>query len=249
MLHLSILEKRAFVLCGGKIVTVNTSAQQEFKLTAEAVKEKLTSRSRVLMLNYPNNPTGAIMTYEDWLPIVELVKTHNLIVISDEVYSELTYDRTHVSIASVPGMLDRTIVINGFSKAFAMTGWRIGYACGQGELIAAMLKIHQYTTMCAPVLGQIAAMESLRNGLGEKDRMIVAYRERRDYFVKGLRERVVLSYAGGNVLRLSFHCRYRIKLRTVCTSVAKRNRSWSCSRVRVWRRRGGLCPLLLLSCS
>ncbi|BBH20470.1 aminotransferase [Paenibacillus baekrokdamisoli] len=174
---------------GGKIVTVNTSAQQEFKLTAEAVKEKLTSRSRVLMLNYPNNPTGAIMTYKDWLPIVELVKAHNLIVISDEVYSELTYDRTHVSIASVPGMLDRTIVINGFSKAFAMTGWRIGYACGQGELIAAMLKIHQYTTMCAPALGQIAALESLRNGLGEKDRMIVAYRERRDYFVKGLRER------------------------------------------------------------
>ncbi|MVP02024.1 aminotransferase class I/II-fold pyridoxal phosphate-dependent enzyme [Paenibacillus lutrae] len=174
---------------GGKIVTVNTSAQKEFKLTAEAVKEKLTSRSRVLMLNYPNNPTGAIMTYEDWLPIVELVKEHNLIVISDEVYSELTYDRTHVSIASVPGMLDRTLVINGFSKAFAMTGWRIGYACGQGELIEAMLKIHQYTTMCAPALGQIAALESLRSGLTEKDRMITAYRKRRDYFVKGLRER------------------------------------------------------------
>ncbi|RXZ76718.1 aminotransferase class I/II-fold pyridoxal phosphate-dependent enzyme [Paenibacillaceae bacterium] len=173
---------------GGKVVPVRTSAQQHFKLTAEALKEKLTPQSRVLMLNYPNNPTGAVMTYEDWLPIVELIKEYNLIVLSDEVYSELTYERKHVSIASVPGMMERTIVINGFSKAFAMTGWRIGYACGQGELIAAMLKIHQYTAMCAPALGQIAALESLRNGLEEKDRMIAAYRERRDSFVRGLRE-------------------------------------------------------------
>lgn len=175
-------------LHSGKVVEVETSADQQFKLTAQALQEKITPRSKVLMLNYPNNPTGAVMTEQDWQPIAELVIKHNLIVISDEIYAELTYGQQHASIASQPGMKERTIVISGFSKAFAMTGWRVGYACGNRELIAGMLKIHQYTAMCAPVLGQIAAIESLRSGLEAKDEMKAAFDGRRKMFVKGLRE-------------------------------------------------------------
>ncbi|WP_277755904.1 aminotransferase class I/II-fold pyridoxal phosphate-dependent enzyme [Paenibacillus luteus] len=175
-------------LNGGKVIEVETFAKDDFKLTAEALKAGLTPRSKVLIINYPSNPTGAMMTYEDWLPIAKVVEDNNLIVISDEIYAELTYDSKHVSFATLPGMKDRTLLISGFSKAFAMTGWRIGYACGNQELIAAMLKIHQYTVMCAPIIGQIAAIESLRNGLGEKDRMMESYNQRRRMFVKGLRE-------------------------------------------------------------
>ncbi|MFC7680193.1 aminotransferase class I/II-fold pyridoxal phosphate-dependent enzyme [Paenibacillus sp. GCM10028914] len=175
-------------LYGGKVVEVETSADQQFKLTAQALQEKITPRSKVLMLNYPSNPTGAVMSEQDWAPIAKLVLENNLIVISDEIYAELTYGQQHVSIASLPGMKDRTIVINGFSKAFAMTGWRVGYACGTKELIGALLKIHQYTVMCAPVLGQIAAIESLRSGLEAKEEMKATFDARRQMFVKGLNE-------------------------------------------------------------
>lgn len=175
-------------LGGGKPVAVETFAEDQFKLTAESLKAKLTPRSKVLVLCYPNNPTGGIMTREDWLPIAKIVEERNLVVISDEIYAELTYGSTHVSFASLPGMKDRTLVVSGFSKAFAMTGWRVGYVCGHRELISAMLKIHQYTLMCAPILGQIAAIESLRNGLEEKDRMIASYNKRRKSFVQGLRQ-------------------------------------------------------------
>lgn len=175
-------------LSGGKVLEVETFAKDDFKLKAEALSRQITPRSKVLILNYPNNPTGGIMTAEDWLPIARIVEENNLIVIVDEIYAELTYDHTHVSFASIPGMQERTLLISGFSKAFAMTGWRIGYVCGNRELIAAMLKIHQYTVMCAPILGQIAAVESLRNGLEEKDHMIESYGQRRRMFVRGLRE-------------------------------------------------------------
>lgn len=175
-------------LGGGIPIGVETIAENQFKLTAEAITAKLTAKSKVLILCYPNNPTGGVMTYEDWLLIAKLVTEHNLIVISDEMYAELTYDQQHVSFATLPGMKDRTILISGFSKAFAMTGWRIGYACGHPELMAAMMKIHQYTVMCAPVMGQIAALESLRNGLQEKDYMIESYNQRRRLFINGLRE-------------------------------------------------------------
>lgn len=175
-------------LHGGQVVEVKTAPEERFKLTARALAEVLTPRSKVLVVNFPNNPTGAVMTEEDWLPVAELAVRNDLIVISDEVYAELTYGARHVSIASLPGMKERTIVINGFSKAFAMTGWRIGYACGGRELIGGMLKIHQYTAMCAPVLGQIAAVESLRNGLEAKETMKAVFDERRRMFVKGLRE-------------------------------------------------------------
>ena len=175
-------------LGGGRPVGVETHAEHQFKLRADALRAKLTPRSKVLVLCYPNNPTGGIMTYEDWLPIARLVEERNLVVISDEIYSELSYGDKHVSFASLPGMKERTLVVNGFSKAFAMTGWRVGYACGPRELIAAMLKIHQYTVMCAPIMGQVAALASLRVGMEEKDRMIESYDRRRRAFVQGLRE-------------------------------------------------------------
>ncbi|MCP3794216.1 aminotransferase class I/II-fold pyridoxal phosphate-dependent enzyme [Paenibacillus sp. CH40] len=173
-------------LHGGKIVEVAATAEEQFKLTPQALQAAITPHSKVLMINYPCNPTGTVMTEQDWLPITELIIKHNLVVISDEVYAELTYGRKHVSIASLPGMKERTIVISGFSKAFAMTGWRVGYACGPHELIAGMLKIHQYTAMCAPTIAQIAALESLRHGLAAKDEMIASYNERRKLFVAGL---------------------------------------------------------------
>jgi aminotransferase len=175
-------------LGAGTPVPVETRAEDGFKLTAQALLEKITPRTKVLVLCYPNNPTGAVMTYEDWLPVARVVREYNLIVISDEIYAELTYGGKHTSIASLPGMKERTLLVSGFSKAFAMTGWRIGYVCGHRDLIAAMLKIHQYTIMCAPILGQIAALESLRIGLEEKDFMIESYNQRRQLMVTGLRE-------------------------------------------------------------
>lgn len=172
-------------LCGGVSVGIETFAKDDFKLQADALRNMITPRSKVLILSYPSNPTGGIMTYDDWLPIAKIVEENDLIVISDEIYGELTYGSKHVSFASMPGMRDRTIVVSGFSKAFAMTGWRMGYACGHPDLIAAMLKIHQYTVMCAPVMGQIAALEALRNGMDEMEQMKESYNQRRRLIVKG----------------------------------------------------------------
>ncbi|MFC6331681.1 aminotransferase class I/II-fold pyridoxal phosphate-dependent enzyme [Paenibacillus septentrionalis] len=175
-------------LSGGVSVGIETYAKDQFKLTAEALEKTITPRSKVLILCYPSNPTGGIMTYEDWLPIAKVVEEHDLIVISDEIYAELTYGSKHVSFAAMPGMKDRTILVSGFAKAFAMTGWRLGYACGHPDLIAAMLKIHQYTVMCAPVMAQYAAIEALTNGLEEKDRMVESYNQRRRLVVQGFRD-------------------------------------------------------------
>ncbi|RAU97622.1 aminotransferase class I/II-fold pyridoxal phosphate-dependent enzyme [Paenibacillus sp. YN15] len=173
---------------GGVAVGIETFAKDGFKLTAESLKAKITPHSKVLILCYPNNPTGSVMTYEEMLPIAKLVEEHDLLVISDEIYAELSYDRNHCSFASLPGMKDRTLLVSGFSKAFAMTGWRMGYICGHRELIAAMLKIHQYTVMCAPIMGQVAALEALKNGMEEKDRMMESYNQRRRLVVKGFRD-------------------------------------------------------------
>lgn len=175
-------------LSGGKAVGIETFAENGFKLTAEQLEKHITPRSKVLVVSYPSNPTGGIMTYEDWLPIARLVEKHDLIVIADEIYAELTYEGNHASIASLPGMKDRTIVVSGFSKAFAMTGWRLGYACGHPDLIAAMLKVHQYTVMCAPIMGQIAALEALNHGMEEKDKMVESYNQRRRLIVQGFRD-------------------------------------------------------------
>lgn len=175
-------------LSGGVAVGIETFAEDAFKLRAEQLKAVITPRSKVLILCYPSNPTGGVMSYDDWLPIAKLVEEHDLIVISDEIYAELSYGQKHVSFAAMPGMRDRTILVSGFSKAFAMTGWRMGYACGHPEIISAMLRIHQYTVMCAPIMGQVAALEALTNGMEEMERMIESYNQRRRLVVKGFRE-------------------------------------------------------------
>lgn len=175
-------------ITGGKPVGIETFAKDQFKLTAQSLKAAITPRSKILVLCFPSNPTGATMTYEDLLPIARLVEEHDLLVISDEIYAELSYAQKHVSFATLPGMKDRTLVVSGFSKAFAMTGWRMGYMCGHPELISAMLKIHQYTVMCAPVMGQIAALEALKSGLQDKDQMVEAYNQRRRLVVQGFRD-------------------------------------------------------------
>ncbi|GIP04648.1 aminotransferase [Paenibacillus lautus] len=173
-------------LNGGTVVELELSAEHGFKLTADALQQAITPRTKAIVVNFPSNPTGAVMTHEDWLPMARLAVEHNLVVISDEMYAELTYSGTHTSVASLPGMRERTVIIGGFSKAFAMTGWRVGYLCGDAGLVGAMVKIHQYTALCAPIMGQIAAIECLKNGLGDRDVMRQAYDERRQMFVQGL---------------------------------------------------------------
>ncbi|MFD1957853.1 pyridoxal phosphate-dependent aminotransferase [Paenibacillus thailandensis] len=175
-------------MAGGSIVHVETDEEHSFKLTAEALKKAITPRSKMLIVNFPSNPTGAVMTYEDWLPVAKLVIEHDLIVLSDEMYAELTYGQKHASPASVPGMRDRTVVISGFSKAFSMTGWRVGYACGNRELIGSMMKVHQYTALCAPTLGQVAAIACLRHGLEDMQYMKEEFGRRRRMFVRGLEQ-------------------------------------------------------------
>ncbi len=152
------------VMAGGVPVPIRMREEDEFKLTVDNVKPLLNSKTKAILVAFPNNPTGAIMTKSELKPIVDLLLETNVMVISDEIYSELTYLDNHVSIASFDGMWERTIVINGFSKSFAMTGWRIGYACGPTPIIDIMLKIHQYTMLCAPIMGQAAALEALRFG-------------------------------------------------------------------------------------
>lgn len=177
--------KPTAVLAGGVPVTLQTTVENEFRLTAEEVEAAITPKTKILVLSYPNNPTGAIMTYQELKAISEVVEKHDLIVISDEVYDEMTYEGTHTNFASLPGMRDRTILLNGFSKAYAMTGWRIGFACGNEAFISAMTRIHQYTMLCAPITAQMAALEALRNGEEEKDKMVAEYNRRRKLVVEG----------------------------------------------------------------
>lgn len=175
-------------LLGGKVVGVSLYEKNAFRLKAEDLEKVITPRSKLLILNYPHNPTGAIMEKEDLLPIAEIAKKHDLYVVSDEIYSELTYGKKHFSIAALPGMKERTIYISGFSKAFAMTGWRLGYICAPKEAIAHMRKIHQYCTLASPTISQYAAVEALHNGQDETDKMKRAYDERRHYLIKALKE-------------------------------------------------------------
>ncbi len=175
------------ILANGVPVTIPLQEKNEFKLTAEELERYITPKTKILVMPFPNNPTGAIMTKEDLEPIVEVVKKHDLFVISDEIYSELTYGSKHVSIASFEGMKERTILINGFSKAFAMTGWRLGYACGPKEIIEQMVKIHQYAIMCAPTNSQYAAVEALRNCDAEVQEMMEAYNQRRRFLMSEFR--------------------------------------------------------------
>lgn len=171
------------VLANGVPVVIPLKQENEFKLTAEELEAAITPKTKLLVLPFPNNPTGAIMTKEDLEPIAEVVKKHDLYVLSDEIYSELTYKYDHVSIASLPGMRERTLVINGFSKGFAMTGWRLGYICAQKRIAEQMLKIHQFAIMCAPTNSQYAAIEGLRNCEDEVQEMRTAYNQRRRFLL------------------------------------------------------------------
>ena len=172
----------------GKPVPLLTYDADEYRLRPDILRNAITPHSKVLILPFPNNPTGGIMKAEDLQALVDIIIKNDLIVLSDEIYAELTYEGEHVSIASFPGMRDRTIVFNGFSKAFAMTGWRIGYACGHPDIINAMNKIHQYTIMCAPIMAQMAAIEALRHGEGEMRKMVENYNYRRKLMLNGFRQ-------------------------------------------------------------
>ena len=176
------------ILAGGVPVIIDLKAENEFRLTAEELEAAITDKTKCLILAFPNNPTGAIMTKEDLEKIAKVIIEKDIIVISDEIYAELTYDREHVSIASLPGMQERTILINGFSKAYAMTGWRLGYACGPANIIGQMTKIHQFAIMCAPTTSQYAAVEALKNGDEDVKEMREAYNQRRRYLVNAFRE-------------------------------------------------------------
>lgn len=176
------------VLAGGVPVPVPTYEKDDFRLTAEVIKSLITPKTKAIVFCYPNNPTGAVMEEQDLKEIAEVLRQREILVITDEVYSELVYGIKHTSIASLPGMAERTVVINGFSKAFAMTGWRLGFACGPVELIDAMKKIHQYVIMCAPTMSQWAAIEALENGRPEVEKMVAEYNRRREVIVGGFRK-------------------------------------------------------------
>jgi aminotransferase len=175
-------------LTHGVAVPVSCAAEQGFSLTAEALESAVTPRSKVLVLNFPTNPTGGTLTRAGLLKIAEVVLRHNLLVITDEIYSELTFEGAHVSVASLPGMRERTLFLHGFSKAYAMTGFRIGYACGPAELIEAMLRIHQYSMLCASVISQEAALEAIQHGEEDTAEMREQYRARRNFIVSAFNE-------------------------------------------------------------
>ncbi len=177
------------ILAGGTPVVIELEEKDEFRLTPEKLLEKITPRTKLLVLPFPNNPTGAVMHREDLEKIAKIVEEKDLFVLSDEIYSELTYgEEDHVSIAALPGMRERTVLINGFSKSYAMTGWRLGYACAPAEVLKQMLKIHQYAIMCAPTTSQYAAVEALRNGDEDVKHMREAYDQRRHYLMHAFEE-------------------------------------------------------------
>ena len=176
------------ILAGAKPVIINLKAENEFRLTAEELLEAITDKTKILVLPFPNNPTGAIMEKEDLEKIAKVIIEKDIFVMSDEIYAELTYKDKHISIVSIPGMQERTILINGFSKAYAMTGWRLGYACGPKEIIKQMTKIHQYAIMCAPTTSQYAAVEALKNGDADIKEMKTAYNQRRRFLMNAFKE-------------------------------------------------------------
>ena len=176
------------ILANAVPVIIDLKAENEFRLTAQELEDAITDKTKIVVLPFPNNPTGAIMEQKDLEAVAEVIIRHDLFVISDEIYAELTYKGRHVSIAEIPGMWERTVLINGFSKTYAMTGWRLGYACAPAAIIAQMLKIHQFAIMCAPTTSQYAAVEALKNGDGDVAMMREQYNQRRRYLVNAFRE-------------------------------------------------------------
>ena len=176
------------ILAGAVPVIIDLKPENEFRLTAQEIEDAVTDKTKVIVLPFPNNPTGAIMEKSDLEAVAEVIVKHDLYVISDEIYGELTYKGKHISIATMPGMQERTILINGFSKAYAMTGWRLGYACGPANIIAQMTKIHQFAIMCAPTTSQYAAIEAIKNGDADIARMRESYNMRRRFLLNSFRE-------------------------------------------------------------
>jgi len=175
------------IMAGGKPVIIELKAEDEFKLTAKQIEEACTEKTKVLILPFPNNPTGSVMSKEELEKIIGIIKEKDLFVLSDEIYAELTYGEKHTSIASLPGMKERTIVINGTSKSYAMTGWRLGYAAGPADIIKQMTKLHQFSIMCAPTNSQYAAVEALKTGDSDVEMMAEAYDQRRRFLLHELR--------------------------------------------------------------
>lgn len=180
--------KPCIIMSGGVPIVIETKVENDFKLMPEEILEKITEKTKAILISYPNNPTGAIMEKEDLEKIAEILKEKDIFVISDEIYSELTYtDKKHFSIAQIEGMKERTLVLNGFSKSFAMTGWRLGFAVGNKEIISAMTKIHQYIIMCAPTVSQYAGIDALRHCLSNVEKMRKEYDMRRKFMLNGFR--------------------------------------------------------------
>ena len=176
------------ILAGGVFIPVPTTIENDFKVKASDIEKRITPRTKAILLGYPNNPTGAVMDSEGLTKVAEVAQRHNLLVISDEVYERLVYGVAHTCFASLPAMKERTILLSGFSKAYAMTGWRIGYAAAREEIIEAMVKIHQYTMLCAPIMGQMAAIEALKEGESQIQEMVAEYDKRRRVMVHGLNQ-------------------------------------------------------------
>jgi len=175
-------------IAGGQPISFPTYQEDQFRVNFDAMQKVVTPRTKAIMLNYPSNPTGNTMRRADLEKLAAFIKRNNLLIISDEIYAELTYDGQHVSLASLPGMRDHVIVVSGFSKSHAMTGWRVGYACAHEDILAAMVKIHQYTMLCAPTIGQYAALEALRNSDDDVEAMRREYQMRRDFIVSGFND-------------------------------------------------------------
>lgn len=175
-------------MTGAKPVIINTRLEDKFKLTPEALKAAITPRTKLLVLPYPNNPTGAIMTAEELEGIAQVLRDTNILILSDEIYAEMTFGKRHTSIVNIPGMRERTILVSGFSKAYAMTGWRLGYLCAPRELTKHILKLHQYAIMCAPTTSQFAAVEAMQNGDADVEEMVAEYDRRRKYIYDGLKK-------------------------------------------------------------
>ena len=175
-------------MAGAVPVIINTKAENGFKLTADELKAAITPKTKLLVLPYPNNPTGAILDREELSALADVIRETNIAILSDEIYAELTFGKTHVSIASIEGMAERTVIASGFSKAYAMTGWRLGYLCGPRAWIKQMTKLHQYAIMCAPTVSQFAAVEALKNGDDDIEEMRAEYNRRRVFIAEGLRE-------------------------------------------------------------
>jgi len=175
-------------LAGGKVVTIQALANFDFKLQPEQLEKVITDKTKGIIICSPNNPTGTVLNRRDLEKIAEVIVKNNLLVLSDEIYSEISYDESFTSMVSIPGMQERTILMNGFSKGFAMTGWRLGFACGPSEIIQGMLKVHQYSIMCAPTMSQFAAIEALKNGQEQVRKMVQSYNDRRHYIVNEFNE-------------------------------------------------------------